>query len=110
LWNGFGGELQVLARGNDLVLRSLTGSFWRGITLRASDAADPMVFEGTYKGQPLRVVFKRNDSEQIDRLLFGFNELRKRPHMQGLRYRGLAGVGAATGAVALGLLRRRWKR
>ncbi len=110
LWNGFGGELQVLVRGNDLVLRSLTGSFWRGITLRASDAADPMVFEGTYKGQPLRVVFKRNDSEQIDRLLFGFNELRKRPHMQSLRYRGLAGVGAATGAVALGLLRRRWKR
>ena len=110
LWNGFGGELQVLVRGKDLVLRSLTGPFWRGITLRASDAAEPLAFEGRFNGQPLRVVFRRNDSGEIERLLFGFNELRKRPRAQSLRYRGVAGVSAVAGTVALAMLRRRLKR
>ncbi len=109
VWGGFGGEMEVLVRGNDLYLRSLVGPFWRGIKLHASDSAEPLAFEGTFNGQPLSVVFKRNDSGQIRRLLFSFTELRKRSRTQSLRYRGLASVGAATGVVALGLLARRLK-
>lgn len=110
LWNGMGGEMEVLVRGNELRLRSLIGPLWRGMKLHALDNDNPLVFEGRLHEQPLRVVFKRDEEGQVDRLLFGFNELRKRSRTQSLRYRGLAGVGAVGGTVALGLLRRRFKR
>lgn len=110
MWGGMGGEMEVVVRGSDLYLRSLIGPFWRGIKLHACDADDPLAFEGVFNGQPLRMVFQRDAEGQIDRLLFGFNELHKRPRTQSVRFRALTGVGAVAGAVALGVLRSRRKR
>jgi hypothetical protein len=110
IWMGFGGEVQIFIKGKQLMLRSLSGPLWQGMTLRPFDPNDPLAFEGTFLGQPMRMIFKRNEQGQVDHLLFGFNELRKRPHTQSLRYRGLTVLGAATGAIVLAVARQKLRR
>jgi hypothetical protein len=99
VWLMYAGELEVFVEDNHLAMRTLVGPLRKGLRLYPIDPTDPLAFEAVYEKQPFRVVFERAaGSGRVEHLLVGFDRLRKRPRVRSLRFKALAGLGAA-GAV-----------
>jgi CubicO group peptidase (beta-lactamase class C family) len=111
-WSTFGGELEVVSRGNRLLARTPLGPLRKGVDLHAVDPDDPLVFETVVDQQGMRLVlrlaFRRGDAGSVDevagQMLLPFR-FRKRPRLRGART--LAGLGAGLAAAGLALSRRR---
>jgi CubicO group peptidase (beta-lactamase class C family) len=97
----YAGELEILVEDNHLAMRTLVGPLRKGLRLYPIDPTDPLAFEALYEGQPFRVVFERDAaSGRVEHLLVGFDRLRKRPLVASLRFKAMAGLGAAGVAFA----------
>jgi CubicO group peptidase (beta-lactamase class C family) len=100
VWLMYAGEIEVLVEDNHLAMRTLAGPFRKGVRLYPVDPTDPLAFEAVYEGQPFRVLFERDaGSGRVGHLLVGFDRLRKRPRVGSLRFKAMAGLGVASGAV-----------
>jgi CubicO group peptidase (beta-lactamase class C family) len=99
-WLMYAGELEVFVEDNHLAMRTLAGPFRKGVRLYPVDPTDPLAFEAVYENQPYRVVFERDaGTGRVGHLLVGFDRLRKRPRIRSLRFKAMAGMGMAGGAV-----------
>ncbi len=83
LWTSYGGELEVYEAENELKIRALKGSLKEGKTLRRAEVDDPLSFTGGGR----EIIFKRNESGELDRLLIKLNEFYKRPYSRSIRLR-----------------------
>jgi CubicO group peptidase (beta-lactamase class C family) len=100
VWLMYAGEIEVFVKDNHLAMRTLAGPFRKGVRLYPIDPSDPLAFEAVYEGQPFRVVFERGAGRvRVDHLLVGFDRLRKRRGVGSLRFKAMAGLGAAAGVV-----------
>jgi hypothetical protein len=109
-WLGFGGEVRVRVTGNHLELAALVGPLRKGLRLYPTDRDDSRVFSVEHEGQVFTVIFGRGQDGAVDRLHMGMNTFHKRPTTQSVRFRALAGGGAALGvglSVVASKLRRR---
>lgn len=93
IWIGFAGEVEVFVKGNHLAMRTLVGPLRKGIRLYPVDSSDPLAFQAVHEGQVQSVVFKRNVIGRVDRLCAGFFTLYKRPLIESLRFKSMAGLG-----------------
>ncbi|MCP4423573.1 MAG: beta-lactamase family protein [Chloroflexi bacterium] len=83
LWTSYGGELEVYEEGGHLQLRTLKGSWKTGKILRRAEADDPLSFAiGSRK-----IIFKRDEKGEPDRLLMKLNAFYKRPYRRSIRFR-----------------------
>jgi CubicO group peptidase (beta-lactamase class C family) len=99
-WLMYAGELEVFVEHNHLAMRTLVGPFRKGVRLYPIDPTDALAFEAIYEGQTFPVVFERDaGSDRVQHLLVGFDKLPKRPMVRSLRFKAMAGLGAAAGAV-----------
>jgi CubicO group peptidase (beta-lactamase class C family) len=100
VWLMYAGEIEVLVKDNHLAMRTLAGPLRKGVRLYPVDPTDPLAFEAIYEGRTFRVVFERDaGSGRVGHLLLGFDKLRKRPRVLSLRFKAMAGLGAAASAV-----------
>jgi CubicO group peptidase (beta-lactamase class C family) len=115
IWALLGGEVEVFVKQNHLHLRSLTGPLSEGVRLFPADPDDPFVFATSpetpilwpsgFSLPSLRLVFKRNMRNHVDRLCAGMDVLYKRPLEKTLRFRSMLGSGLVVGFL-LAVLRR----
>jgi hypothetical protein len=92
----YAGELEIFVEDTHLAMRTLVGPLRKGLRLHPIDPTDPLAFEAVYEGQPFRVVFERSaGSDRMEHLLVGFDRLRKRSRVESLRFKAMAGLGAA---------------
>jgi CubicO group peptidase (beta-lactamase class C family) len=115
-WMILGGEVQVYAEKNQLMLRGLWGPLRKGIPLYPASKKDELLFESVVFGLPLRLAFQRNEEGFIDRLsmtILMFFTLYRRPTVQSVRFRlkaiaaALLGINLAVGAWLLRNKRRK---
>jgi CubicO group peptidase (beta-lactamase class C family) len=64
VWQMMGGEIQVLVRNRELVVRALSpiAQLRRGLTLHAADATDPTLFVAEAEGLSIPIAFVRDAS------------------------------------------------
>jgi hypothetical protein len=83
LWTGYGGELEVYQESDALKLRALRGGWKKGLTLRRAEADDPLSFAAGGR----KIIFKRNEAGDPDRLLMKLHAFYKRPYPRSIRFR-----------------------
>jgi len=92
----YAGELEIFVKDNHLAMRTLAGPFRKGLRLYPVDPTDPLAFEAVYENQQFRVAFERDaGSGRVEYLLLAFDRLRKRTRTGSLRFKAMAGLGAA---------------
>jgi hypothetical protein len=100
-WLMYAGEIEVFVKNNHLAMRTLVGPFRKGVRLYPIDPTDPLAFEAVYENQTFRIIFEREaGSGRVEHLLLGFDRLGKRPRAGSLRFKAMAGLGAAVFATA----------
>ena len=106
LWGAYGGEVEVLSRGNHLTLRSLAGSFTKGITLHRAAKDTRLLYKGVAGKSVITVLFITNSEGEVTRLQIGPNVFYKRPLVQSLRFKVMALAGSLAGLVATLILKK----
>jgi hypothetical protein len=113
-WQMVGGEVQVLVKNRRLVLRALSPlpALRHGLELHAVDEDDPLAFAVEMDGLVVPIVFARDGSGRVDRVITGppsNTTFHRRSQLRSHQVRGRA-VLASTGAVAVALGWRRRRR
>ena len=107
IWLNYGGEVEIYVKNNELMLRTLTGAYKKGLVLYPVDAKDPLAFENVSDGKLLQLAFQRNAEGFIDHLsisALSFYTFYKKPKNQSLRFRIKAALGVLGGLLAGKLL------
>jgi hypothetical protein len=110
VWNGYGGEIEVYVKGNQLMARGLTGPYCKGIPLYRADAQDPLFFKAKTGKQFTPMLFQADEKGQgvcLDVMQYVFY---RRPFQQSLRFRALAIIGALAALLITGLARKCLKK
>jgi len=106
-WMTFGGEIDIAVKGNQLVLKSLTGPYTKGITLYPVDRDNPLVFQNVTDGKTIQIAFERGPAGVVDRLhmtALSFYSFYKQPVTQSVRFRLYTAAGTLAGSLAAALL------
>ncbi len=96
-WLNYGDNIDVIVRGNHLVLKSLSGALKGGMTLYPVDPANPLIFENVTDGKITKVAFQRNAEGYVDRFsldALSYFTFYKQPVTQSVRFKALAIAGA----------------
>jgi hypothetical protein len=109
IWLQFGGEIEVFTRGPHLMMRSLAGTFRSPVELLPVDGGDPLAFQAKVGKQVVDVVFKRDRTGRICRLLpgiqiYGFYDMYKRPALRSTRFRLNVATNALAALAAVGIV------
>ncbi len=110
IWMLLMGEMEVLVKDNQLMMRTLVGPFSKGTPLYRVDADDPLLFLTQFENIPIWIAFERNAAGQVDRVYVAGPmqaTLHKRPKKESLRFKVLAGLGVLVGLGLLCLGRRK---
>lgn len=111
VWMAFGGEVEIFVSGNHLAARGAAGPLRRGVALRRTDPADPLLYQAVYDGMVIPVAFARDGSGRVDRLsaagVMGFYNWHRRPALQSISVLGRGALGAAGAALLLAAAKRR---
>ena len=102
IWGNYGGEMEVLTRENHLVLRSLTGSLAKGITLYRAANDQRLLYKGVTGKSVITVLFGTNAEGEVTRLQTGPEVYYKRPLVKSLRFKVMA-LASSIGGLVLAL-------